>query len=293
VSRIHEALRKSERENRQSEAAAESAKPVPVAQVAVATQPAGLAGAQSADIRVSPAAHLVALTDPMSLGAEKFRVLATRIENLRKNGDLTSLQVTSGASNEGKSLVSANLAFTLARRSNSKVLLIEGDLHKPALTSMFGLDDAKGLGQWWSKPDAEITQFMYQLNGLPLWLLAAGKAFDQPSDILQSGRFGKAFAQLVRYFDWIVVDSTPLLPMADVNLWSRWVNGTLLVVREGVAPISTLRKGLAGLDNAKLLGVVLNEASEFDQANYYNRRYPPQTVEVEEQLSEGKPEVVA
>ena len=293
MSRIHEALRKSERENRQSEAAAESAKPVPVAQVAVATQPAGLAGAQSADIRVSPAAHLVALTDPMSLGAEKFRVLATRIENLRKNGDLTSLQVTSGASNEGKSLVSANLAFTLARRSNSKVLLIEGDLHKPALTSMFGLDDAKGLGQWWSKPDAEITQFMYQLNGLPLWLLAAGKAFDQPSDILQSGRFGKAFAQLVRYFDWIVVDSTPLLPMADVNLWSRWVNGTLLVVREGVAPISTLRKGLAGLDNAKLLGVVLNEASEFDQANYYNRRYPPQTVEVEEQLSEGKPEVVA
>jgi len=236
---------------------------------------------------------LVALTDPMSLGAEKFRVLATRIENLRKNGDLTSLQVTSGASNEGKSLVSANLAFTLARRSNSKVLLIEGDLHKPALTSMFGLEDAKGLGQWWSKPDAEITQFMYQLNGLPLWLLAAGKAFDQPSDILQSGRFGKAFAQLVRYFDWIVVDSTPLLPMADVNLWSRWVNGTLLVVREGVAPISTLRKGLAGLDNAKLLGVVLNEASEFDQANYYNRRYPPQTVEVEEQLSEAKPEVVA
>ena len=293
MSRIHEALRKSERENRQSEAAAESAKPVPVAQVAVATQPAGLAGAQSADIRVSPAAHLVALTDPMSLGAEKFRVLATRIENLRKNGDLTSLQVTSGASNEGKSLVSANLAFTLARRSNSKVLLIEGDLHKPALTSMFGLEDAKGLGQWWSKPDAEITQFMYQLNGLPLWLLAAGKAFDQPSDILQSGRFGKAFAQLVRYFDWIVVDSTPLLPMADVNLWSRWVNGTLLVVREGVAPISTLRKGLAGLDNAKLLGVVLNEASEFDQANYYNRRYPPQTVEAEEQLSEGKPEVVA
>jgi len=293
VSRIHEALRKSERENRQSEAAAESAKPVPVAQVAVATQPAGLAGAQSADIRVSPAAHLVALTDPMSLGAEKFRVLATRIENLRKNGDLTSLQVTSGASNEGKSLVSANLAFTLARRSNSKVLLIEGDLHKPALTSMFGLEDAKGLGQWWSKPDVEITQFMYQLNGLPLWLLAAGKAFDQPSDILQSGRFGKAFAQLVRYFDWIVVDSTPLLPMADVNLWSRWVNGTLLVVREGVAPISTLRKGLAGLDNAKLLGVVLNEASEFDQANYYNRRYPPQTVEVEEQLSEAKPEAVA
>lgn len=294
MSRIHEALRKSERENRQSESmATESAKPVPVASPAVAIQAPGLAGAPAADVRVSPSAHLVALTDPMSLGAEKFRVLATRIENLRKSGELKSLQVTSGASNEGKSLVSANLAFTLARRSNSKVLLIEGDLHKPALASMFGLDDPKGLGQWWSKADAEITHFMYQLNGLPLWLLAAGKAFDQPSDILQSGRFGKAFAQLTRNFDWIVVDSTPLLPMADVNLWSRWVNGTLLVVREGVAPVSALRKGLAGLDNAKLLGVVLNEASEFGQANYYNRRYSSQSAEVDEEVSEVKPEVVA
>src|SRR5260370_19164533 len=101
-----------------------------------------------------------------------------------------------------------------------------------------------------------MTSFMYQVNDLPLWLLAAGKAFDQPSDILQSARFGKAFAQLARSFDWIVVDSTPLLPMADVNLWSRWVAGTLLVVREGVAPLSALRKGVAVLENCNLVGVL-------------------------------------
>jgi len=241
-------------------------------------------------VRVSPEAHLVALTDPLSLGAEKFRVLATRIENLRKDGELKSLQVTSGATNEGKSLVSGNLAFTLARRSNSKVLLIEGDLHKPALASMLGLDQLQGLGQWWSEPDGEITRFMYQLNDLPLWLLAAGKAFDQPSDVLQSARFGKAFAQLARSFDWIVVDSTPLLPMADVNLWSRWVDGTLLVVREGVAPISALRKGLAGLDNAKLLGVVLNEASEFDRAVYYDGKYASRKNGTNGQATEKTPE---
>ncbi len=273
MSRIHEALRKAELENRQSELAApELSKAVQVLKSAPPQTPA-LGGPRSVTVRVSPEVHLVALTDPLSLGAEKFRVLATRIENLRKDGGLKSLQVTSGSTNEGKSLVSGNLAFTLARRSNSKVLLIEGDLHKPALASMLGLDQLPGLGQWWSEPDDEITRFMYQLNDLPLWLLAAGKAFDQPSDILQSARFGKAFAQLARSFDWIVVDSTPLLPMADVNLWSRWVDGTLLVVREGVAPISALRKGLAGLDNAKLIGVVLNEASEFDRAVYYDGNY--------------------
>jgi len=251
-----------------------------------------LGGPRSVTVRVSPEVHLVALTDPLSLGAEKFRVLATRIENLRKDGGLKSLQVTSGSTNEGKSLVSGNLAFTLARRSNSKVLLIEGDLHKPALASMLGLDQLQGLGQWWSEPDGEITRFMYQLNDLPLWLLAAGKAFDQPSDVLQSARFGKAFAQLARSFDWIVVDSTPLLPMADVNLWSRWVDGTLLVVREGVAPVSALRKGLAGLDNAKLLGVVLNEASEFDRAAYYDGNYASRKNATNGQATEKTPEDV-
>src|SRR5260370_37887711 len=144
-------------------------------------QTPALGGPRSVTVRVSPEVHLVALTDPLSLGAEKFRVLATRIENLRKDGELKSLQVTSGATNEGKSLVSGNLAFTLARRSNSKVLLIEGDLHKPALASMLGLDQLQGLSQWWSEPDSEITGFMYQLNDMPLWLVGAGTAFDPTS----------------------------------------------------------------------------------------------------------------
>lgn len=294
MSRIHEALRKSELENRQSEsAAAEPAKPAQVLTSAALPQPSELAGTHSVTVRVPPAAHLVALTDPLSLGAEKFRVLATRIENVRKNGALKSFQVTSGATNEGKSLVSGNLAFTLARRSNSRVLLIEGDLHKPILASMFGINEPQGLGQWWAEPDADIARFLYQLNDMPLWLLATGKSFGQPSDILQSARFGKAFAQLTRSFDWIVVDSTPLLPMADVNLWSRWVDGTLLVVREGVAPVSALKKGLAGLDNAKLIGVVLNEASEFDHADYYDRMYGARSNGANGHLSEDKPEVVA
>lgn len=294
MSRIHEALRKSELENRQSEpAAAEPSKPAQLLTSAAPPQSSGLAGTRAVKVRVSPAAHLVALTDPLSLGAEKFRVLATRLENVRKDGALRSLQVTSGSKNEGKSLISGNLACTLARRSNSKVLLMEGDLHKPVLASMFGLDEQQGLSQWWSEPEAEITRFLYQLNGMPLWLLPAGKAFDQPSDILQSARFGKAFAQLARWFDWIVVDSTPLLPMADVNLWSRWVDGMLLVVRESVAPISALKKGLAGLDNAKLIGVVLNEASEFDRANYYDHSYGSRSNGANGQILEDQPEVIA
>ena len=95
-------------------------------------------------------------------------------------------------------------------------------------------------------------------------------------------RFVKAFTQLASQFEWIVVDSTPMLPIVDVNLWSKLVDGTLLVVREGLTPVKALKKGLQALDHPKLIGVVLNEASESDQANYDDQYYgrpksPPQS----------------
>jgi Mrp family chromosome partitioning ATPase len=72
-----------------------------------------------------------------------------------------------------------------------------------------------------------------------------------------------AFAQLVSQFEWIVVDSTTMLPIVDVNLWSRLVDGTILVVREGVTPVKALKKGLQALDRPKLIGVVINEVSSY------------------------------
>jgi len=218
-------------------------------------------------------ARLVATTDPQGLGAEKFRALAARLENLRKSRDLKSVQVTSGTKGDGKTLTSGNLALTMARRSSSKVLLIEGDLHKPALASMFGLDQSLGLSQWWSEPNSDIARYIRQLKGTSLWLLTAGHAYDQPSEILRSARFSKAFAELAPRFDWVVVDSTPLLPMADANLWSRLVDGTLLVVREGATRINALKKGLESLDNPNLVGIVLNEASESDGVDPYEQYY--------------------
>ena len=278
MSRIHDALRKSEMENRQSAA------PVPETAVATPEPPrapkvlsSGMAqllelnGNRAVNIDVSPAARLVAQTDPMSLGAEKFRALATRLDHLRRDRELKSVQVTSGGTNDGKTLTSGNLAITLAQRMSSKVLLVEGDLHKPAVAELLGLDQSLGLSQWWSEPDADIARFIRQWKGMSLWLLTAGKAYDQPSEILRSARFTKAFLELARWFDWIIVDSTPLQPMVDANLWSRLVDGTLLVVREGVTPVQSLKRGLESLDNPKLIGVVLNEASEFDRVSHYDR----------------------
>ena len=239
----------------------------------VLPKPVEILGSRSVPVKASPESHIVALTDPNSLGAEKFRALVTRLDYLRKQQKLKSFQVTSSVINEGKTLVAGNTAVPLAKYSGSKTLLIEGDLHRPTLAALLGLSELHGLSHWWVGQDHELAQFVHRLNDMPLWFLSAGKPCDRPSDILRSARFVKAFTQLASQFEWIVVDSTPMLPIVDVNLWSRLVDGTLLVVREGLTPVKALKKGLQALDHPKLLGVVVNEVSGSDQANYDGQYY--------------------
>jgi capsular exopolysaccharide synthesis family protein len=228
---------------------------------------------RSVMVQPPPTSRLVSWTDPNSLGAEKFRALAVRLDAMRRQHEMNSLQVTSSVVNEGKTFVAANLGVTLAKYSGSKTLLIEGDLHRPTLASMFGLKELQGLSDWWSGRDQDIARVLVRFTGTALWFLPAGKACDRPSEILRSARLAEAFAQLAGQFDWIVVDSTPMLPVIDANLWSRLVDGTLLVVREGIAPLKALKKGLQSLDHPKLIGVVVNEASDFDQTDYEGQYY--------------------
>jgi capsular exopolysaccharide synthesis family protein len=225
-------------------------------------------------VSASPGSRLVAFTDPNSLGAEKFRALATRFDHLRNQRQLRSFQVTSSVINEGKSLVAANIAITLAQYSGSKTLLVEGDLHRPTLENSLGLSGSRGLIHWWSDGAEDLGKYVHRVNGMPLWFLPAGGACDQPSDLLRSARFAKAFGQLASQFDWTVVDSAPMLPTVDVNLWSRLLDGTLLVVREGATPVKVLKKGLKALNHPKLIGVVVNDATGFDQVNYKSPYYP-------------------
>jgi capsular exopolysaccharide synthesis family protein len=275
VSRVYDALRRLETDRRGPDAAEPDVnKPAEVLDN-ISPVREKLADGPSANINAGEKSRLVALSDPKSLGAEKFRALVGRLENLRHKRQVTSLQVTSSVVNEGKSLVAANLAITLVMHSQYRVLLVEGDLHRPTLSTLLGLTNIPGINQWWDKRegDGDISQYIYKLDDTALSFLGAGSACDQPSQILQSARFAEMFTRLAGAFDWVIVDSTPMSPVVDANLWSRLVDGTLLVVREGVAPLKALQKGIKGLDNPKWLGMVLNEASEFDRVNYTDQYY--------------------
>lgn len=226
---------------------------------------------ESVMVNAPPESRLVALTGRSTLGADKFRALVNRLTRLRAKEQLRSLQVTSSGVGEGKTVVAANLALTLAAHARCRTLLVEGDLHRPAIAATFGLRRLQGVTDWWSSYASQLASYIRRIHGTSLWVLTAGTAYAQPSEILASQRFEQAFTDISGNFDWVVVDSPPISPVVDVNLWSSLVDGTMFVVREGVTPIKQLKKSRAILDDPKLIGVVLNEASEPDCASYHSR----------------------
>jgi capsular exopolysaccharide synthesis family protein len=216
--------------------------------------------------------RVVTLTDGNGLGAEKFRLLRARLRNIQEQRRLQKLVITSAIPDEGKTLVAMNLAVCLAKHTDDKILLLEGDLRKPTLGEHLGIKSLPGIGEWFLT-DGPVNKFIYRFDDLPLWILPAGSAPEDPVNILQSARFLELYKQLSACFDWIIVDAPPLVPMADVSFWSRHADGLLLVVREGHTPKTVLRKGLETLDNPKVVGVVFNDAHQVESAYYGNYYY--------------------
>src|ERR1700674_3383961 len=220
---------------------------------------------------VTPVANaenrIVTITDRDSLGGEKFCVLRARLRHLQDHGNLKKVVITSGAAAEGKTTVAANLAISLACHTPQKVLLLEGDLRHPALASKLGIGDLPGLREWFESQES-LTKFIYRIEGYQLWFLPAGQPAEDALRILQSDRFLEAMNRLSGCFDWIVIDAPPLQPRADIHLLVKESDGVLLVIRDGVTEKEKLAKGLEGLDGAKLVGVVRNDAPSAGQSSY-------------------------
>lgn len=221
----------------------------------------------------TPEQRLVAMTDPDSHGAEMFRVLATRLAHMQQKRQLQKLLVTSSVVDEGKSVVAANLALTLARRAGEKVLLIEADLRRPTVSALFSTTQLRGISEW-ADGKLALEDSLYQIRDLPVWLLAAGRAMDEPLPLLESGRFVKMLEAVSQHFDWILMDATPMLPMADSTSIARLVDGVLVVVRDGYTRKKVLNKALETIDKNKLLGVVFNQATSSSlNDSYYGSYY--------------------
>jgi capsular exopolysaccharide synthesis family protein len=228
---------------------------------------------QSLQVSPAPQNRLVCLTDSGNPAAEAFRLLGVRLRDLRRGRSLKNVLITSTIPQEGKSMVAANLACSLAQSAQQRVLLLEGDLRRPSLSQMFGLERNPGLSEW-LQGKRSLTSSIYHLEGPGLWILPSGSALSDALELLQSGRLSALMDQLTAWFDWIIVDSPPVLPLADTSVWMRLADGILLITRQGTTEKRQLQRGLEALDPKKLIGGVLN-SSKHSSDNYYY--YSPAT----------------
>lgn len=226
----------------------------------------------SLPVSLLPNSRLVAIGQEESLGAEKFRFLAVRLRQLRQSRTMKKVLITSTIPQEGKSTVAANLACTLARRKPHKTLLLEGDLRRPTVAQKFGLGNVPGLSEWLRGESESMN--IYRLESLGLWVLPAGSAPENPLELMQSGRLSSLMDQLTSWFDWIVIDSPPVLPLADTSIWARLADGILLVTRKSVTEKQQLLRGLEALERSKLLGALVNGSTDAAHSDYYQRYGP-------------------
>ncbi len=194
------------------------------------------------------------------LAAEQYRVLYTRLEQTRSRKSSKAFAVTSAVKGEGKTVTSFNLAYVMAKEFRNKVILVECDLRNPTIRSSY-LDSENQYGLVdVLKGDVELEDAIVQLESTELYILPVRQNVKNSSELLSSQHMKELLKTLKKRFDYVLIDSPPILPMADINILSRMVDGLLLVVRAGKTPKDLVKKAVNSITGGKFVGIVLNGA---------------------------------
>jgi len=232
--------------------------------------------------------RLPALQD-RGAAVEQLRSLRSRIFELRDLKPLKSILVSSGLPQEGKSFIAANLAVSLARHRNSKVLLIDGDMRRYTAHQLLGCESHPGLADYLAGK-AGIIEVMQRAEqtakeGVPasalmpnLTFIPGGNGGDKAADLSGNPRFGELIRQVSPYFDWVIVDSSPVIPVSDAVNLARSCDGVLLVARGGVTKFPVAQRAQSELKASNILGFVLNGVLDTSAVGgYYGYGYDATT----------------
>jgi len=212
---------------------------------------------------------LIALRDPRSQAAEAYRTLRTNIQFSSLDKPLRTLLATSTAPDEGKSTTLANLAVTMAQ-SEQRVILVDCDLRRPTLHTLFGLPNENGLTSLILA--AEDAPIPLQDTGVPgLSLLTSGPLPPRPADILGSRRMEAVIARLRAEADIVLFDTPPVVAVTDAAVLATRMDGVLLVFQAGKTSRERARQARQILEKVKanIIGVVLNNAQVEQGYGYY------------------------
>ena len=216
---------------------------------------------------------LPAVTDPRSARAEAYRQIRTTLVN-NKMRELHTIAITSASLGEGKTSVAANLAAVFSRAGH-RVAIVDADLRRPKVAAFFNLRRAYGLTEVLSGA-VSLEQALSLLDDGRLAVLASGRIPTNPSEALGSIGMEQVLERLAEEFEYVVVDTPPVLPVTDASVVAPKVDGVVFVTRTTKTTRDRVRRALAALDrvNATVIGVVPNQTGRGSDRDY-RYSYPP------------------
>ena len=210
--------------------------------------------------------------DNSSPGLEEFRTLRAKLFQIRAKRPLKTILISSALPTEGKSFVSANLAQAFARQRGSRTLLIDADLRKPHMHQLFGAPSSPGLGDYLAGKATEFEIIQRSANIEDLFFVPGGKPNANAAELIGNGRIKHLFDAVGPLFSWIVIDSSPVIPVSDPTRLAEISDGVLLVVQAGATSHVVAEKAKREFHDAPLLGVVFNQVKAKENP-YYKYSY--------------------
>jgi capsular exopolysaccharide synthesis family protein len=220
------------------------------------------------------ARDLVVLNEPWSPVAEAFRSLRTAVLFSTPDAPPKVILVTSARASEGKTVNSVNLATTLAE-AGSRVLLIDVDLRHPGCHRALGVENDRGLSSFLAG-QVELHDVIHALEAPRLFFIPAGPLPPNPAELVGSARMRTTLERLQESYDFIILDTPPVLPVTDAIVLSREADGVVLVVKGHDTPRDLVRRARDQLaqSGAHLLGAVVNNVDlGWGDLYFYGRYY--------------------
>jgi protein-tyrosine kinase len=207
--------------------------------------------------------QVISATEPAGVAAEQYRILRFRLEELHRTG-IRAIAFTSAQGSEGKTTTAVNAALELSRGGRHRVVLVDADLRRPRVHRLLGLTPREGFSDVVAGR-APLGNALWRFGSEQLHVLPAGTPPDEPSDTLFHPHLPQLFRELKERFDFILVDSTSALRLADVPTLCRELDGALMVVRARSTPRELLFSAIRSLEGVRLHGLILNDVDPAEQ----------------------------
>jgi capsular exopolysaccharide synthesis family protein len=218
--------------------------------------------------------HLVSMLTPTSQEAEQYRTLCCAVEEAHNASGLRVIALTSAGVGEGKTLTAINMAATLAQTPETRVLLIEADLRQPSIANRLGLGEFDGSGfiEAIQNPSLSLKNVARKLPTFNMSVVTAGESFESPYETLKSPRVEALINEARDDYDYVVVDTPPVIPVPDCRVIARWVEAFIIIVAAHQTPRKLLEETLNALEPNKVFGLVFNR-DDVPLADYYGYSY--------------------